>query len=312
MFKILNRLCNRLAYLLFPSLGRDAWPAEITDDEVIQALRTLPRHSAGLSTLTGSVSTNFGWQAQNNLTGGTYNPITNTGTLRKNYSVGTAAANNLAGGADEIFSFQQSISAGSTATLDLTTMTNILAQASVSIARLKAMQIRVLSATDDSTISPAPTATSTGTVTNNGPAVPNPLDFSTGGSGLTLTIGVSSTIINSVAIGAAGTLYPPSAKFIVSPNQAGGSGALISVTTNASGVPTSVAIVTGGTGYTAGTVPSTDIGQYTIYTGGAHMYFDVKPTGFALVSATSKNVLFINNDSGHAITFEIDFFAGTT
>jgi hypothetical protein len=266
----------------------------------------------GMSSVVATISTEVKWSVQNNLVGSAYNPVQNAGDIRKNYSFGTAAGNTVTGGGDEVFSFQQGIAAGASATLDLTTMTNLLLEASVSIARIKGWQVRVLSTEDDSTLSPAPTATSKVTVTNNGPTLPNPLDFTTGGSSLTLALTTGAGVITNVAIGAAGTGYLKSASFLVAPNQAGGSGGVISVTTNASGVPTAVAVVAGGTGYSNATVPSTDLGQYTILTGGAHMYFDPAANGFAAVDSTHKNVKFQNNDGTNAVTLEIDIFAATS
>jgi hypothetical protein len=281
--------------------------------DVSEIIRRVPTHHAGIGSLTASLSTEIKWTAQNTLTGAVYNPITNAGDIRKTYNFGTAAANGVTGGGDEIFSFQQSIAAGASATLDLTAMTNILQQSTVSIARIKGYQIRLLSATDDATITPAPTATSTLTVTNIGPAVPTPLDFQNGGSGLTVAL-TGTGAVTAVAIGSAGTGYPPSSAFLATPQQAGGSGCVFAVVTNASGVPTSVVFIAGagGAGYTAATVPAIVAGQYKVVTGGAHMYFDPQAAGFCLVSATSKNLLLTNNDQTKAVTVELDFCAATT
>jgi hypothetical protein len=267
----------------------------------------------GIGSLTASMSTEFKWTAQNSLTGSSYNPITNVGDIKKTYNLGTSLGNTVSGGADEVFSFQQSIVAGGSATIDLSAMTNLLQQTAVSIARIKGYQIRLLSATDDTTISPAPTATSTITVTNNGPAVPSPLDFVSGGSGLTVAL-TASGAVTAVAIGAAGTGYPPSTTFLASPQQVGGSGCVFAVTTNSSGVPTSVTFITGagGAGYTAATVPAVEIGKYLVATGGAHMHFDPIGAGFCAVSTTAKNFKVINNDAAHAVTFELDVVAATS
>lgn len=268
---------------------------------------------AGISSVTASVSTEYKWTAQLSLTGSSYNPITNVGDIKKTYNLGTSLGNTVSGGADEVFSFQQSIVAGGSATVDLTAMTNLIQQTAVSIARIKAYQIRLLSATDDTTISPAPTSTSTITVTNNGPAVPSPLDFVSGGSGLTVAL-TGSGAVTAVAIGAAGSGYPKSTTFLASPQQAGGSGCVFAVTTDASGVPTSVTFITGagGAGYTAATVPAVGVGMYTVATGGAHMYFDPIGAGFCAVSATAKNFKIVNNDTTHAVTFELDVIAATS
>lgn len=265
-----------------------------------------------ISTLTSTMQTIFRWNAQQNLTGSQYNPITNTGSLTTTYDMGTAAGNTTTGGGDEVFSFQVPVSAGSSATVDLNAMTNLLNTSSVSIARIKGYQVRVLSATQDTSISPAPNASTTVTVTNIGVALPTPMDFASGGSGLTLAITVGATVITGVSIGAAGTGYPKSVSFIVVPVQSGGSGGVISVTTNGSGVPTAVAVVAGGTGYSAATVPSVVAGMYTILTGGVHCYFDPNANGFCLVSSSQKNLKILNNDASNIATCEIDIQAAST
>jgi hypothetical protein len=266
---------------------------------------------AGINSITGAgLSSNVKWVCQNNLTGVVYNPISNTGSITKNYNISSAAGNAASGGCDEVFSFQQTIAGNGSVTINLNNMTNILQQTAITLARIKGYQIRLLSVSDDSTIT-APTASAV-TVTNNGPATPNPLDFQTGGSGLTLTIGQSAGVINSCTIGGAGSGYPPSSFFNVSPQQSGGSGAVIYVTTNASGVPTGTTIISGGTGYTNGTVPSVVLGQYIINNGGAHLYFDVSAAGFVTVSTTSNNIKVFNNDPANTATIEITVFGATT
>jgi hypothetical protein len=283
-----------------------------TDEKVQEMLQRLPAHHAGLSSLTASLSTTFKWTAQNALTGGNYNPVQNTGTLTKTLSVGTSAANAAVGGADQVFSFQQGITPGSSATVDLYAMTNLLQQASVTLARIKLLQIRLLSGDDDSTLSPTPTLSSMITVTNNGVALPSALDFSGGGSGLTLALTTGAGAVTGVAIGAAGSGYLKSGTFSVAPNQAGGSGAVVTVTTNSSGVPTGVAVSAGGTGYSDATVPSTVLGQHYLQTGGVHCHGDPSAGGFLPVSTTSRNFKIANNDATHAVTFELDVVAGST
>lgn len=269
---------------------------------------------AGLSTLTSSMVTNFIAAPSNNLTGSVYNPVGTSVNISKRFSYGTSIANGMSGGADEVFSFQQGISAGASATLDLNAMTNLVQQTSVAIVRIVGYQFRLLSAADDATISPAPTAASTVTVTNIGPPTPAALDFVSAGSGLTVTLTVSSGAVTAVAIGAAGSGYPPSTAFLASPVQAGGSGCVFAVVTNASGVPTSVVFIAGagGAGYTGATVPSVGVGQYTLETGGVHCYFDPVGAGFCAISSTQRKVMFYNNDASHAVTLEIDVIGATS
>jgi hypothetical protein len=268
----------------------------------------------GIDSVQVTVSTGFRWSVGNTLQGAAYNPIQNSGNITKTQNLGTANGNTQSGGADEVFSYQLGIAEGGSVTLNLEAMTNLLAQTDVAIARLKVLQFRVLSATDDPTISPPPNAASTGTVSNIGPTAPSPLDFANGGSGLTVALTVSGGAVTGVAIGAAGSGYPPSTAFLASPQQAGGHSCVFLVIVNGSGVPTTLVFIAGagGAGYTAATVPAISVGQYTILTGGAHMYVDPAAAGFALVSATQQNVELYNNDPANAITFEIDFVACST
>jgi hypothetical protein len=288
----------------------------IEDDEVIFAIRSLPRHQTGLTTVNAIVSTSYKViQATTAQTGSVYNPVgANSVTIAKTFNFGTAAANNVSGGGDEVFSFQQPITAGSSATVDLTAMTDMALRANAAIVRVKGFQFRLLSATDDPTLSPAPTASSTVTVTNIGVAVPAALYFGNNGSGLTVTLTVGGGgAVTGVAIGAAGSGYPKSTAFIVVPQQAGGSGCIIGVVTNASGVPTSVVFITGagGTGYAGATVPTTPAGQFPLGTGDADMHLDLSAGGVA-VSATAKNLSFLNMDAVHAVTLEIDVMGASS
>lgn len=281
----------------------------LTDQDVTGIIRALGRHQAGISSVTGtSIGTVFKWAVGQTVTGGYMQQVTGGGNIAKTYAMGTAAANNVTGGGDEVVAFQQAIAAGASFTLDLTSVTNVLLVAAVNLARVKGAQIRVLSTTDDATITPAPTATSTVTVTNIGPAVPSGFDFGNGGSGLTVALTVSGGAVTAVAIGAAGSGYPASSAFLASPQQAGGSGCVFGVVTNASGVPTSVVFIAGagGAGYSAATVPTVPVGQYNILTGGAHVYFDPLAAGFTLPTATNKNLKFINMDGTNGVTCEID------
>ena len=266
----------------------------------------------GISALTTYVNTVFGWNAQQAGTGGIATPVINTNQIGKSVQTVATLGNAVAGGADEVFSFQIAITAGGSATLDLNAMTNVLNTATVALARIKTYQLRLLSASDDSTISPAPNAASTVTVSNNGLTLPTPLDFGTGGSGLTITITVSAGAIATVAIGAAGTGYPKSSTQIVNVIQSTGSGGLASVTVNSSGVPTAVALVAPGTGYTAATLPTNVVGQYTLTTGDTHLMADVTGAGFCPVSATLKNLKIYNNDTVNAVTVEFDAVGATS
>jgi len=267
----------------------------------------------GMSTVQAQMGTTVKWQVGNDQTG--YNQITTQDVLSKTQEFGTAEDNTSTGGGDEVYSFQQSIAAGGTATIDLTAMTNQLGQAAVSIVRAKGVQIRILSTEDDPDITPAPNANSTAVVTNIGPTLPSALDFQNNGSGLTLDVTVTGGLVTNTIINTAGSGYPASSFFLVSPNQNTGAGAGIAVTTNSGGVPIDLSLITNaaGTNYSnASNVPTTVLGQYKILTGGVHLYTDPKATGFLPISATAKNFKIVNNDSINAITAEITVFGCTS
>jgi hypothetical protein len=295
------------------AIAADSLGEEIADEDV-RLIKCLPCHYAGMSSLTGSISAGFQWNAGNNLVGAVYNQITNGGNILKRLNLTTANANNTAGGADEVFSFQQGISAGSSATINLRAMTNLLGQANTAIARFKGYMNRLLSATDDATISPAPNSTSTCLITNNGNiAVPNALDFGQSGSGLSVTIVVfANNAINTVSISTNGSGYAPlSTSLIFALNQIGGSGGTISGNINAAGNISAITLLQAGAGYTNATLNTTLVGQYPLSTGDAHVHLDASNLGIP-VNTASQNYQIINQDAAHAITAEVSFFGGTT
>jgi hypothetical protein len=265
---------------------------------------------AGLGAFTGALGSSVNWYAAVSQTGGEYTPISNSNTIGKKYSLTNATANNLTGGCDEVFSFQQAIAAGGSAIFDLFNLTNVLLQAGVAIVRIKGYQLRLLSVADDSTISTPPA--SAVTVTNQNVSVPNQLDFNIGGSGLTLQLTTSGGVVSTVVIGTAGSGYLPSATFVVTPSQTGSQGCVVAVQTNSSGVPTTITLLAGGSGYTNGAVPATVLGQYVINNGGVHLYFDPLPTGFAAVSSVARNLRVTNNDAVNTATVELTVFGCTT
>ncbi len=281
---------------------------------------------AGLDSLVATIGSKFSWQAQVNLTGANYNPTSNQGSIVKNLNIGTAAANAAIGGSNEVFSYQVPIAGGNvtnTATVDLFAMTDLLQRASSAIVRIKGYQFRLLSGTDDSTLSPTPTLTSVGVVSNIGPGTaglvaPAPLDFQNNGSGLTVTL-TGAGAVTAVAVVAAGTGYPTGARFLATPllgTTAGGCVFLAGVSSASAGtgaVSTAVFVSgCGGSGYVATTVPAVAVGQYALYTGGFHVYADPSPGGFCAISATSRNVLLQTTDPANKITFEVDIIGGTT
>lgn len=105
-----------------------------------------------LDSLTSQLSVSMNWTAQKNIAGSTdYSPNQNNTTITKKSSVGTAAANAAVGGGDELASWVQTIAGGGTATVDLSSLTNILQTTAISLARVKGIMIRLLSTTDDAT-----------------------------------------------------------------------------------------------------------------------------------------------------------------
>lgn len=268
---------------------------------------------AALSSLTSTWQQNLNYNAALNPPGGIYNPNTSGNNIGKSQTAGTGVGNTVTGGADCMFLFPQAITAGSSVTIDLDALTDVFLRTSQTIARIKVLRIRLLSSTDDSTLSPAPTATSSITVTNIGPAVPTPLDFNNGGSSGTVAL-TASGAVTGVAVGAGGSGYPKSSFFLASPQQTGGSGCVFLCTVNSSGVISAVTFITGagGSGYSAATVPLVPVGQYNILTGGSHMYMDPAANGFCLVSTTSRNLRIQNMDATNDVTVEIALPAGST
>ncbi len=104
-----------------------------------------------LDSLTSSISAGLTIDARKNITGADYQPIQNNTTITKRVALGTAVANGVAGGADSLVSFIQSIAASGTATIDLRALTDILNQGAQVWARLKGLLIRLLSVADDAT-----------------------------------------------------------------------------------------------------------------------------------------------------------------
>ncbi len=134
-----------------------------------------------ISSLTVTTNQTQRWNAQNTSTG-SIAPIVNGSQNNAQQTYGTAAANAALGGADEYFNFLITLAASASSTLDLTTMTNVLNQASVSIARIKAYQFQLLSVAQDATNG---TACSSVTIGN---AVSNAQLFNLGGTTPTFTV----------------------------------------------------------------------------------------------------------------------------
>lgn len=121
-----------------------------------------------LSTLTSTFGPSVSWTASKTITGSDYAALANTSSILKpSMAVGTAAANNAANGGDELTSSITSVSASSSASIDLTSLTDILQSSGVSLARVKAILIRLLSTTDDPTNGTAASSVTIDNTTSN-------------------------------------------------------------------------------------------------------------------------------------------------
>jgi hypothetical protein len=119
----------------------------------------------------GTLSTTFGAsatiQAANALAGSNLGSVGNNSSPSKKVSLGTAAANAVAAGADEAFSVVTTVPPSSSVNIDLTSLTDILNVAGVTLARLKSFMLQLLSAADDGVNGTAASCvTIDGTVTN--------------------------------------------------------------------------------------------------------------------------------------------------
>lgn len=246
-----------------------------------------------IGTLQVTVAQTQRWNAQTTLAGALA-PNTNGSQNNLQQQYGTANANNALGGADEYFNFLLTISAGASATVDLTAMTDILGT-TVSIVRAKAIQLQLLSVAQDAVNGTACSGVTYGAF---GTAIANALQLDLGGgSGLTVNVtGVSTSTISAVSVVAGGTGYPKSAIFPVVVVQGAATGGILAATTNSSGVVTAVAIVNGGTGYSVATPLGTFVMSFaTLANGGSKSYSDQTTGGFT-VGSTAKNIRFQNND----------------
>jgi hypothetical protein len=149
-----------------------------------------------LDSLTATLTAQLGWTAQKNVVGSDYSANVNASTIKKSLAVGTSAANAAVGGADELYSAVTSLTASASASIDLTAIADILNQAGISLARVKGILIRVLSATDDNVIGTAAVGVVIdGTVTNalssqsNSGWFSNAAEGAAGGSKLTVPNG---------------------------------------------------------------------------------------------------------------------------
>ena len=199
-----------------------------------------------LDTLTATFKAQLGWTAQKNITGSDYSANVNSTTIAKSGSIGTSAANAAAGGSDELYSAVTSLSASSSASIDLSSLTDILGQTSIALVRVKAILIRLLSTTDDSVIGTAASSINIdNTVANALSAQSNTGWFNNAHEG-TATGGAGDATGSKFCIPNGGVLsfYTPVAAGVA----VDGTHKIIKVTNNDSGVTAKVQItVVGGT-----------------------------------------------------------------
>jgi hypothetical protein len=122
-----------------------------------------------LDTLQLTFKVSVSGQGAKNPVGQDYQPIEEPIAISK--QVGPflqSNANNAALGANELISQIFTIAASGNLSLDLTNLTDILFQASISLARVKGILIRLLSATDDATNGNGCSGVTIGNATSNG------------------------------------------------------------------------------------------------------------------------------------------------
>lgn len=144
---------------------------------------------AGISSLVGSISDSLRWSAANNITG--QQPLQQGDNVATDYNFGTLNSNDVSGGADEVASFLQMIAAGGSATINLRSITNILQQTGVALARLKGYKIRLLAASGNGAIDSVNGTTCSSISVGNAAVAANPLEMGAGTTTYTIKNGGS-------------------------------------------------------------------------------------------------------------------------
>lgn len=110
--------------------------------------------SSNINSLSGSMTATANYTARNPAVGANANdqPISASNTPQTAITFGNTVANTAAGGADECFSQTVSIVAsGGTSVVNLKNCTDVLNQTAINFARLKGIQVRLLSTSQDTT-----------------------------------------------------------------------------------------------------------------------------------------------------------------
>ena len=116
----------------------------------------------GISSLTYKSTVNSAINAANNATPTAAGGQFSNSYPSKSLSIGTAAADNAAGGGDEAFLFILTAAGSGNASVDLTSITDVMGTASVTLARVKQFRIQLLSAADDAVNGTACTSVTVG------------------------------------------------------------------------------------------------------------------------------------------------------
>jgi len=141
----------------------------------------------GISSLSGNLSSSISWTASNDITA--QQPLMQGDNVQSNYAFSTLAANNAVGGADEIVSFLQTIAPSGTATINLKSITNIMQQSGIALARLKGYKIRLLAASGKGAVDPVNGTACSSISVGNAAANPNPLEMDAGTTTYTIKNG---------------------------------------------------------------------------------------------------------------------------
>lgn len=120
-----------------------------------------------ISNLSATMISTAKWIAQNQQIGSDYLPLLQSTNIIAETDWGTSAANNVVGGADEFVSYLIQITGGSSTTIDLLSLTNILQQSGVALGDIKGIQIRLLSTTDDAVYGTAASSIAVGNATTS-------------------------------------------------------------------------------------------------------------------------------------------------
>src|SRR5215510_15328812 len=119
-----------------------------------------------IDVLNASLKASVSWNAQKTMTGIDYQPSVNASSFGSTRSVSTSLASTAAGGGNQVISFIQSIAGGANVTVDLQAVANIFGVVA-SLARLKGILFRLLSAADDATNGTAASQVTIGNAATN-------------------------------------------------------------------------------------------------------------------------------------------------